>query len=538
LPARRARSRRWFAGTLAATAASTLALVGVATPAHATPVAPGWLLERTGTNDLNYFAANDPFINSQYGGGAPCSAAQADAMDWTQYYPAVPLPNPNQIPSQSNKPKVPPCTDYRAEAIRSQIMDQPFAQWFANFGTDSIQPAVTSYVGAATGYYVPQLVPYWIPDRDCASLSTGGAPSGDWATYQVWIDKFAAGIKAGLLQSGNVNRPVLVMLEPDALALEPGDQNCDMIHGWSAGSAAAMAEVNNRHTNISLAVTKIKAAGSNVKVFLDAGHARWKNYSSNLPPMAQRLQAAGLAQADGFFTDTSNYSTLSEEQAYGVNLDKALMSLGITGKQQVIDTSRNGAMGNATTTDPQQGTGWPAWCDNANGLLGQFPPSLNVSESSDPGIAAYLWIKPPVETDGCFGNGNSAMAGKPPAMPLKVKAGAFNAARSCQLLGSACSFSGTIPNPVAPINLRATETTVNGGKAVLLEFLGSPGACAYDIVRDMGTPNQTWLGGGVQFIDQNPPLGTHTYTARGLLGVCLGNNPTTPWSAPATVTVT
>jgi hypothetical protein len=542
-------------GLVAAVVVSTAtAVVALATPASATPIAPGWLLERTGTNDGGYFGKNDYYRNSQQGIGRACTAAEIashSTVNWGTFTPT--------------------CTEYRANAIISQVMDQPFAQWFSSQGVNDIQGAVRGYVGRAnstlTGfnYTVPQLVSYWIPNRDCASLSAGGAQS--WDEYNNWMTNFANGVRDGLNQApANPNRPVIVLLEPDALALQPGDDNCT-INGWARTgtasgaprNAAAQAEIDQRNAAINAAITKLHGAGTNVRVYLDAGHGRWKNYgggtdaTSNLGSMAVRLKNAGIAQADGFYTNASNYSPTTasspqNERTYGDNLRAALATTtggpAVPAKQQIIDTSRNGANPESATTGNQAGTGWPDWCDNVNGRLGAAP-TLN---TSDPNIAAYLWIKPPTETDGCYGNGNSPTAGQPPTVrPLPVPAGAFKADRVCQLLGNDCNFNVNAP-AVGPSGVHATRAFTNSG-VMLVEWTGAPGARCYDVVRDVKIVNgqfvantdvphpwPNWIGisGQAQLGDTSPddpnfPRSPHSYMVRGYTN-CLGGGPATPWS--------
>ncbi len=62
---------------------------------------------------------------------------------------------------------------------------------------------------------------------------------------------------------------------------------------------------------------------------------------------------------------------------------------GPPGLGAVIDTSRNG------NGAPPDG----AWCDPAGRKLGR-PPTPSTGEA---GIDAYLWVKPPGESDGCEG---------------------------------------------------------------------------------------------------------------------------------------
>jgi endoglucanase len=117
-------------------------------------------------------------------------------------------------------------------------------------------------------------------------------------------------------------------------------------------------------------------------VYLDGGHSAWNSANDQ----ANRLRAAGVQYADGFYTNVSNFQPTSSEAAYGRSIISALAGAGLPGKRQIIDTSRNGGASGD-------------WCadDNTDRRIGQYP----TTNTGDANIDAYLWIKPPGEADGC-----------------------------------------------------------------------------------------------------------------------------------------
>lgn len=251
--------------------------------------------------------------------------------------------------------------DPRAAVIRSRIADQPAAVWFADYTPDNITSrvrAVTS-AGAAQGR-VPVVVAYTIPGRDCGGASQGGAP--DLASYDGWIDKFAAGLGS---------REVIVILEPDAIA----QSDC-----LSAGERA------DRFASLARAGRVMKAANPNARVYYDAGHSEWNSPASQAALLRQ-AGAASAASSDGIFSNVSNFNRTDAEVAYTRQVLSALGGPASLGA--VIDTSRNG---NGAPTDGE-------WCDPDGRKLGQAP-TLNTGESR---IDAYLWVKLPGESDGCKG---------------------------------------------------------------------------------------------------------------------------------------
>jgi endoglucanase len=117
-------------------------------------------------------------------------------------------------------------------------------------------------------------------------------------------------------------------------------------------------------------------------VYLDGGHSAWNGASDQ----ANRLRAAGVQFADGFYTNVSNYNGTGNEANYGRSIIAALNGFGITGKRQIIDTSRNGGASGD-------------WCgdDNTDRRIGQYP----TTNTGDANIDGYVWVKPPGEADGC-----------------------------------------------------------------------------------------------------------------------------------------
>ncbi|SCG58133.1 glycoside hydrolase family 6 protein [Micromonospora humi] len=247
--------------------------------------------------------------------------------------------------------------DSRAAVIRDKIASQPQAHWYANFNPSTIQSEVSSFVGAANAaQQIPVLSVYEITNRDCGGASAGGAP--DLNQYQTWVSNFARGLG---------NQTVLIILETDSLAL----QTC-------LGSA----ELNARNQAISTATRTIKSGNPNAKVYLDGGHSTWNSANET----ANRLRNAGVQYADGFFTNVSNFNPTSSEANFGRAVISALNGMGISGKRQVIDTSRNGGASGD-------------WCadDNTDRRIGAYP----TTNTGDANIDAYLWVKPPGEADGC-----------------------------------------------------------------------------------------------------------------------------------------
>ncbi|MFJ8184131.1 glycoside hydrolase family 6 protein [Streptomyces sp. NPDC096105] len=250
--------------------------------------------------------------------------------------------------------------DPRRPAIESRIAEQPAAVWFADRSPDTVTARVRAVTsgGAAQGR-VPVVVPYAIPGRDCGGHSEGGAP--DFAAYDDWIDRFAAGLGSG---------EVVVILEPDSVA----QADC-----LSAGQRA------ERFASLARAGRVLKEANARARVYYDAGHSGWHT-PARQADLLRRAGAASPASSDGIFSNVSNFHGTADEIAY----DRAVLdALGTAGLGAVIDTSRNG---NGAPADGE-------WCDPAGRRLGRAP-TLTTGEAR---IDAYLWVKLPGESDGCKG---------------------------------------------------------------------------------------------------------------------------------------
>lgn len=241
--------------------------------------------------------------------------------------------------------------------VMDRIAEQPQAVWFGEWNGD-VRGDVERVVDAASAAgALPVLVAYNIPQRDCGSYSAGGAGSAD--AYRRWVRAFASGLRS---------RGAIVVLEPDALAA------ADCLSGPAR---------DERTSLLRDAVSVLKAAGA--YVYIDAGHSRWHSPSE----IASRLDAAGIAAADGFALNVSNFHGNSANVQYG----EAVSDL-VGGKHFVVDSSRNG-VGIASPGE---------WCNPAGQALGTRP----TTSTAHPRVDAFLWVKRPGESDGSCNGGPGA----------------------------------------------------------------------------------------------------------------------------------
>ncbi|MEV5592708.1 glycoside hydrolase family 6 protein [Streptomyces sp. NPDC052496] len=249
-----------------------------------------------------------------------------------------------------------------AEQI-DKIAAQPVAEWI---GVEDPEREARGFTeAAAKAGREALLVLYNIPHRDCGSYSKGGAADGN--AYRAWLDGVLKGIG---------DRPTTVVLEPDALPHIEDRCTPEQFH-------------EERYALLTEAVGKLKAL-PHTKVYLDAGNPHWIKDPGR---MVEPLKRAGIAQADGFALNISNFQTTEENRTYG----KRLSSM-VGGKHFVIDTSRNGNGPAPGGDDPEN------WCNPRGRALGTAP----TVRTGDPLVDAYLWIKRPGESDGTCKGGPKA----------------------------------------------------------------------------------------------------------------------------------
>ena len=203
---------------------------------------------------------------------------------------------------------------------------------------------------------LPVFVIYNIPQRDAGLFARGGEQSAK--TYAAFIDKILSGIGS---------KPAVVILEPDAL----GQINMYPVEARPA-----------RYAILRDAVKKLTRSGM-IDVYVDAGNSAWMKPEQ----MAERLRRAGIEMAAGFALNVSNYQRTKDTLAYGRRLSRL-----VGGKHFVIDTSRNGN-GPLPAAEDKDGLGW---CNPPGRAVGPLP----TTRTGDPLCDAFLWVKPPGESDG------------------------------------------------------------------------------------------------------------------------------------------
>lgn len=202
------------------------------------------------------------------------------------------------------------------------------------------------------------------------------------AAYAAWIDRVARVIG---------DRKALVLLEPDGVSVT-----------YCFADDPSTAGLDARYAMLADAVRRLKTGHPHTAVYLDAGTQR----RNTVQELVAALTPSGIAQADGFFLNSTTYEFTTTMVAYGDEVSRALAARGIPDKHFVVDTSRNGRGPNLAA---EKRNDIYAWCNAPDRALGPAPTTM----TGDPLADAFVWIKPIWQSDSdCLGDGSMPTGGR------------------------------------------------------------------------------------------------------------------------------
>jgi cellulose 1,4-beta-cellobiosidase len=333
-----------------------------------------------------------------------------------------------------------------AEPGGSRISNQPTGVWLDRIaaingvnGGMGLRAHLDEAVEQAGGQQlVIQVVIYNLPGRDCAALASNGELGpDDLPRYKSdYIDPIAA----IMADPAYANLRIVTVIEIDSL---PNLVTNTGGRPTATPECDVMKANGNYVKGVGYALAKLGAI-ENVYNYVDAGHHGWLGWDDNFGASADqfaeaaRAEGSTVANVHGFITNTANYSALREQyftvndtvngqtvrqskwvdwNRYGDELGFAqafrsrLVQSGFSSSiGMLIDTSRNGWGGSARPTGAGPQTSVDDyinggrldrrihvgnWCNQSGAGLGERPSTAPAS-----GIDAYVWIKPPGESDG------------------------------------------------------------------------------------------------------------------------------------------
>ncbi len=298
-----------------------------------------------------------------------------------------------------------------------------------------------------------EFVIYDLPNRDCSALASNGEFRIDSNGLNLYKTTYIDVIRGILAKPAYNNIRKILVIEIDSLP--------NLITNLNVKDCADAQSSGAYVQGIQYALGQF-ASVPNTYNYIDAAHHAWIGWDSNFGPTAQLMSSTangavgGRATVTGFITNTANYSVLSEpfftptqqvggqsvantpwisfnpyidELTFATAFRTRLIAEGFPSSiGMIIDTSRNG-WGNcvvgpcqplqtapnspnrptaaSTSTDPTTFVNQSRidrrihagnWCNQAGAGLGERPRANPLP--NNPAIDAYVWIKPPGESDG------------------------------------------------------------------------------------------------------------------------------------------
>lgn len=280
------------------------------------------------------------------------------------------------------------------------------------------------------------LVVYDLPNRDCAALASNGellvSENGEERYRTEYIDPLAEIL--GDPRYDSLRKVAIV--EPDSLP--------NLVTNLSEPRCAEADESGAYVEGIQYALDRLHPQ-RNTYLYVDIAHSGWLGWDPNFGNAVTligdtiRGTAAGVDSVDGFVTNTSNYVPTEEvflpdpnmpfgdvplransfhgwnpyfdELDYARDMRQAFIDSGFpTSIGMLIDTGRNGWGGPARPTEVSDSTDLNTyvnesrldrrpirsdWCNQVGAGIGTRPTA-----DPAPGIDAFIWVKPPGESDG------------------------------------------------------------------------------------------------------------------------------------------
>ena len=325
----------------------------------------------------------------------------------------------------------------------SQVANNSTAVWMDRIAAITAGRGLAGHLDAALAQQqssgkqvVIEVVIYDLPNRDCAAIASNGELLVSKNGLAIYESQFIDPIANILSNPKYSSLRIATIIEPDSLP--------NLVTNTSIPLCAEAQSSGAYVQGVQYALNKLHAI-PNVYNYIDIAHSAWLGWPSNLQPAVDLITnvvkgtTAGLASIDGFISDTANYTPVTEpfmpdtnlqvgvqpikaatfyqynpfnsEASYDVAMHDAFVADGFPGTiGMLIDTSRDGWGGanrptavstssdlntyvNASRIDRRYHRG--NWCNQDGAGIGSRPQATPMA-----GIAAFVWIKPPGESDG------------------------------------------------------------------------------------------------------------------------------------------
>lgn len=331
-------------------------------------------------------------------------------------------------------------------AAGAKIAKYNTAVWMDRIGAiDPVDPSVMGlrdHLDAALdqGANLIQVVVYDLPNRDCFALASNGELKIKENGFNRYKNEYITPLVSILADPKYKNIRIVAIIEPDSLpnlVTNLSDPDCQ-----EAAGAGGYVEATQFTLNALYPL-------NNVYSYIDIAHSGWLGWDSNFTAATTFIANAikgtthGVNSIVGFISNTANATPLKEpfldsfsmspmpgsnggtqvrqakfyewspmfsEVGYVQAWRTKMISLGFPATiGMLVDTSRNGwggagrpaALSTSTNVDTfvnesriDRRSHRGMWCNQASGI-GERP-----TVEPEPGIDAYVWVKPPGESDG------------------------------------------------------------------------------------------------------------------------------------------
>jgi cellulose 1,4-beta-cellobiosidase len=370
---------------------------------------------------------------------------------------------------------------------------------------------------------VVKLVIYDLPGRDCAALASNGElsiapnpPTQPLSGLDTYKTQYIEPIVQVLSNPAYANIRIVAIVEPDSLP--------NLVVNTGIAACAQALQSGAYVQGIQYAITRLHEL-PNVYQYLDIGHSGWLGWASNMNPAVQLYSQvvagtpAGFDTIDGFVTNVANtlptrephinsgmtvggqqlisasfyeFNPHIDEASYAQALYQSFVTAGFPPRiGLVIDTSRNGWGGAARPSGPSTSTVLNTfvnasridrrahrglWCNPVGAGIGTPPQASPAGFFGQ--LQAFVWIKPPGESDGtylasqsprpdpnCDPANSNPLAGNTPtgAYPNSPPAGAFFLTQFRDLVNNAFPSIPTSTSPGLAVGASPAALTVSRG---------------------------------------------------------------------------
>ncbi|HWV79514.1 MAG TPA: glycoside hydrolase family 6 protein, partial [Isoptericola sp.] len=326
------------------------------------------------------------------------------------------------------------------------VANEPTSVWMDRISAiegNADGPGLRAHLDAAVAQkqagtpLVFNLVIYDLPGRDCYALASNGELPATDEGMQRYETEYIDAIVDILDDPAYEDLRIVATVEPDSLP--------NLVTNSSEPLCQQAAPYYRE--GVAYALDRLHDVG-NVYSYIDAAHAGWLGWPNNAQPAAQLFAEvvgsteAGFDSVAGFVTNTANSTPLTEpfledenfgsggfvrqaefyqwntdfdEADWTAHLYDLLVAEGFPSSiGMLIDTSRNGWGGpdrpsaESTSTDlntyvdesrVDRRNHRGAWCNPSGAGLGERPQATP-SGYPDSHLDAFVWVKPPGESDG------------------------------------------------------------------------------------------------------------------------------------------